>query len=365
MDVALEVIIEQLAVLSDDENTKLDLYVKQHVNGSAYHLAAWRNAITAAYGHSQLVLVARDNTDIVGYLPLCLVSNPLFGKKLISLPFADFSGVLADSAAIAELLLNRAQSLLGTLAAKKLEIRSRVGDNDTIQQLTASDKQAKHSKVRMLVQLPDSAETLLASYKPKLRSQIKKAEKNGLAAELRSDFVALEHFYQIYARNMHRLGSPVHRFSWFKQLWQNFKAENAVQIALVWFEKQPVAAAVVISCNKQACIPWASTLTEFNHLAPNMLMYWHIQAKLADNKISWFDMGRSTEGEGTFRFKAQWGAEPEQLCWLQYSATSIKADLINSKATGRIRLVAEKVWPKLPFSLATGIGAYIRKYITL
>jgi len=365
MDTALKVTIEQLTAVSEEDNSKLDLYVKQHANGSVYHLAAWRNAISCAYGHSQLVLVARDKTDIVGYLPLCLVNIPLFGKKLISLPFADFCGVLADSIHIAAQLLETAQSLLVIFKAKRLEIRSRIGDDDTLQQLSVGDRNVSHSKVRMLVPLPGSAEILLASYKPKLRSQIKKAEKNGLSAELRSDLEALEQFYHIYTRNMHRLGSPVHRFSWFKHLWQGLATDQAIRIALVYFEKQPIAAGVAIICGKQAYIPWASTLNEFNHLAPNMLMYWHIQAYLANNAISQFDMGRSTEGEGTFRFKAQWGAEPEPLCWLQYATPTSNSKLINTTSTSTLRLIAEKAWPKLPFKMATSVGAYLRKYITL
>lgn len=365
MDRALTVTIEQVTAVSDNDNNQLDLYVKQHANGSVYHLAAWRNAITSAYGHSQVVLIARNKANIVGYLPLCLVSNPLFGKKLVSLPFADFSGVLADTADIATKLLTAAQAAIVTFKAKKLEIRTRMGDEHTLLQLSDGDKNAQHSKVRMVVPLPEGAETLLASYKPKLRSQIKKAEKNGLSAELRSDLEALEHFYQIYARNMHRLGSPVHRFSWFKQLWQGLVTEQSIRIALVYFEKQPIAAGVVIICGKQAYIPWASTLNEFNHLAPNMLLYWHIQAYLANNAINQFDMGRSTEGEGTFRFKAQWGAEPELLCWLQYATPRSGAQLINTTSAGTVRLIAEKAWPQLPFKMATIVGAYLRKYITL
>ncbi len=40
--------------------------------------------------------------------------------------------------------------------------------------------QLESNKVRMLLDLPDSSEILLANFKSKLRSQVRKAEKNGV-----------------------------------------------------------------------------------------------------------------------------------------------------------------------------------------
>ena len=48
-----------------------------------------------------------------------------------------------------------------------------------------------------------------------------------------------------------------------------------------------------------------------------MLLYWTFLAFAADNGYGQFDFGRSTPGEGTYRFKSQWGAEPHQLYWYE------------------------------------------------
>jgi len=358
-------VLELKEVISDAENLDLDNYVLEHPGCSLYHLSAWRNSIVAAYQHRQLVLVARHGGVITGYLPLCLVETPLLGKKIVSLPFADYCGALADSAEISNTLLQRAAELLGDYQAKSLQIRSRQFDLHLTNSVTPTQDQLEQLKIRMCVPLADSAEALLKSYKPKLRSQIKKAEKNGLTVQWSDDFAALQAFYQIYCRNMHRLGSPVHSFRWFEALWHQLKAVDAIRIALVRFGEVPVAAGVVITAKHQAWIPWASTLTEFNHLAPNMLMYWHIQANLADKGVKIFDMGRSTAGEGTFRFKAQWGAEAEALYWFDYTKLQLEPVLLTGQSAGPLRKIAEKVWPKLPFSVATTLGARLRKYITL
>ncbi|MDP5130693.1 MAG: GNAT family N-acetyltransferase, partial [Paraglaciecola sp.] len=247
--------------------------------------------------------------------------------------------------------------------AKSLELRGRAADTWSATLLSDDLNAVNAAKVRMVVSLPADADILLASYKPKLRSQIKKAEKNGLTASCTNEFSALQQFYDVYSKNMHRLGSPVHRFQWFEQLWQALHQSERLFITLVYYSNKVVAAGLVLRCGHKACIPWASTLAEFNHLAPNMLLYWQIQAELANRGVSEFDMGRSTVGEGTYRFKAQWGAEPELLYWFHGSTNALA--LINTSKQSKIRPIVEKVWQKLPLPIATRLGAYFRKYITL
>jgi hypothetical protein len=46
-----------------------------------------------------------------------------------------------------------------------------------------------------------------------------------------------------------------------------------------------------------------------------MLLYWTKLEYACDNGNKTFDFGRSTPGEGTYRFKPQWGAKPQPLHW--------------------------------------------------
>ena len=62
-------------------------------------------------------------------------------------------------------------------------------------------------------------------------------------------------------------------------------------------------------------IPWAASLRTHNRYSPNMLLYWSVLAFACEKGYRNFDFGRSTPGEGTYRFKEQWGARPVQLYW--------------------------------------------------
>jgi hypothetical protein len=113
-------------------------------------------------------------------------------------------------------------------------------------------------------------------------------------------------------------------------------------------------------------IPWASSLRRFNRLNPNMLLYWNFLAFAADNGFTRFDFGRSTPGEGTWRFKQQWGARPEPLIWqnLTPDGRLLAAPTGESGTSGHRRKI-EAVWRRLPLALTNAVGPMVRRHVSL
>jgi len=325
-----------------------DAFVGSHSDATPYHNSGWLLASERAYGHtSWLVTVHRDGV-LCGALPIVEIRPPIGARGMVSLPFCDLGGPVADDDNVRSLLVKEAATLASTNRINPPEIR------ESGKALEEADikKVSQSKKVRMLCPLPETAEALFKSYKPKLRSQIRKAEKNGLRAEVRADLEAVDLFYRVFAWNMHRLGSPVHSKKWFRELKQAY-GENML-IGLVFLEDQPVGAGVMLTAGGQGCIPWASTLEQYNHLAPNMLLYWRLLSHACDQGCEVFDFGRSTMGEGTYRFKKQWGARPYELPWADQPGPASK-----------LRPIIENVWRRLPLGVANWIGPKLRRYITL
>lgn len=340
-------------------------YVDLHPAATPYHRLAWLQAIEKAYGHKGRVLIARYGNDTVaGVLPLCHVKTPFGRGQLVSLPFCDLGGPIADTPALAQQLLDAAKAEVKALGAGSLALRL-AGEPVAEPESTPVDSPAPAPKVSMLCQLPENAELLFKSYKPKLRSQIRKAEKNGLSAEVTSSDQAVAAFYPVFAANMQRLGSPVHSLTWFQCL-QAAYGENMI-IALVRQDDIVVGAGIVLLNGSRAAIPWASTLAEYNHLAPNMLLYWSLLSYVCDRGCRLFDFGRSTLGEGTYRFKKQWGARPHELKWVSFSADGAESPQAGptSARVMALRQWIERLWQRLPLALANQLGPRIRKYITL
>jgi hypothetical protein len=80
------------------------------------------------------------------------------------------------------------------------------------------------------------------------------------------------------------------------------------------------------------------------------------------NKYSFFDFGRSTRDEGTYRFKEQWGAVPEPLTWYFQYRDKKPAGQNNDKKN-KERFIA--VWRKLPLVVTQVLGPVIRRHIPL
>ena len=139
-------------------------------------------------------------------------------------------------------------------------------------------------------------------------------------------------------------------------------------ISIIKHQGQAIGAGIVLFNGSKASIPWASTKREFNSLSPNMLLYWSLLEYTTDHGYKSFDFGRTSYGEGTFKFKQQWGAKPIPLAWKTYYPKQEKNTHTIKTGTyikSKIRYFIENMWRKLPLSLTILIGPTIRKYISL
>jgi len=212
----------------------------------------------------------------------------------------------------------------------------------------------------MLLELPSSSEELFSSFRSKLRSQVRKAEKNGIFFRW-SGLEDINTIYSIFSRNMHELGSPVHAKRWLQSVLKHY-AQRA-RVGLAEFEGKAVGMGIILLAGQNVSIPWASTLREYNRLGPNMLLYWNFLKFSADNGYTVFDFGRSTEEEGTYRFKKQWEAHPVPLIW--YNDVEEMKDNDQVKQQTDKRCMAVEIWQKIPLPVANIIGPHLRKYISL
>jgi len=346
-----------------------DAYVRNHPEASAYHLWAWKDSIIEAYNHKGYYLVAEKDSQIYGVLPLIHMKLPLLQDQLVALPFCDVGGPLVNSPDIVPLLLSKAVSLKCSLGARKLEIRSRslqqtfITNSATVE----TDQRTQSSeKVSMCLKLPSSSEDFWGGFKSKLRSQICKAESNGLTFKW-GQLQDITSFYSVFSKNMHELGSPVHSKTWFESIIKNYGEE--ARIGLVFLNDQPVGCGIILICGKSVSIPWASTIRCFNKLGPNMLLYWSFLKFAASNKFEIFDFGRSTLGTGTYKFKAQWGAQSVPLHWYTIQANFNGQHVVtycnSSSSSDCKRQFLSSMWVKLPYCLTVFVGSYVRRYISL
>jgi FemAB-related protein (PEP-CTERM system-associated) len=294
--------------------------------------------------HKPLCIEAVAEQQTVGLLPLALVSGRIFGRFLVSLPYLNTGGVVAAGRDVACQLIDEAVKLADAWDVRYLELRhEHPVDHPAL-------RDALTSKYHMRLALPAAADELWKSFDPKVRNQIRKAEKCGLTVAWGGADL-LPKFYRVFAHNMRDLGTPVFPVSLFRSVVETFPGD--AEVCVVSLEGRPVAGALVVHGRGITEVPSASSLREFNSTCANMLMYWHLLRRAAWRGQQKFDFGRSTADSNTFRFKKQWGAQPEPAVWQYYLRKGTIGDM-RPEGGKYDRLI--RLWKKLPVWLTRLIG---------
>ncbi len=314
----------------------------EYFGAGPYLYWAWREAVEAAYGHQALYLAAFEGEEPLGLLPLFKFKS-LRGKYWVSLPFCDYGGIIARHEKAFILLLEAARKISGS---QKLELRF------PERPPFLSPEEGSQAKVRLILDLPEDETILWKQLKSKVRSQVRRPQKEGAKA-ISGGVELLPAFYRIYQQNMHFLGSPPHHLRWFKAV-VSFYGERA-KVVLVHLRGEPLAGGILLFTPEGATNPWASSRREYKRLSPNMLLYWQMLALSASKGLSYFDFGRSSPGSGTYRFKKQWGASEKPLFWYG----------VKDEHVSRGREIFVRLWQKLPASLVNSLGPRLRGYISL
>jgi FemAB-related protein (PEP-CTERM system-associated) len=323
-----------------------DGFVRGRPGWTHFHLWGWRRVMEKVFGHECHYLAAVDGAGtLAGVLPLVSVKSRLFGHYLVSMPFLNYGGPLGGADAV-RALAAEAVALAERNGVKLLELRSR--------EPLPLDLPVSHRKITVLIDIPDGGpEALFQGFKAKLRSQIRRPEKEGVSVRIGPDQVGP--FHAVFARHMRDLGTPAQPKHLFEVIADEFRDD-------VWFGCAYIGN-VPISCGSgfrwagEFEMTWASALIAYNRVAPNMALYWAFMQRATREGLTLFNFGRCTPGSGTHRFKQQWGGRDVPLHWYQYGAGGAEAHT-PSPDDGAFSW-GPRLWRRLPLRLATALGPHI------
>lgn len=328
-----------------------DAYVASHPCATNYHQFDWRKVIEKSFGHRTYYLSARNHRDeICGLLPLVHINSRLFGSFLVSLPFFNYGGLLCNGENAGANLLDKARCLLGEIRADHAELRHL--------DIRLEGLATKEHKVTMILDLSRDEDAQWKALDAKVRNQVRKAEKCGLTAVC-GHLELLDGFYEVFCRNMRDLGTPVYGKSFFRNILETFP--DTTRIISVMLENKTVASGILTWFKDNLEVPWASSISDHREKCPNNLLYWEAIRFAIRNGSRKFDFGRSTPGEGTYRFKKQWGALPYPLYWQYLLKDGKQLPELNPKNPKYE--MAIKVWQRLPLALTNVLGPRIVKNI--
>jgi serine/alanine adding enzyme len=328
-----------------------DRFVEQHPAATVAHLSAWGRIAAGAYGHTSVYLSIEDEGETLGILPLVLISSRIFGRRLVSMPFLDYGGVLAapDAPAgdVAQALIDAALIVARERRVQSLGLRQFVP--------LPLPYPAANDRATMLLALT-TKDAVWKALSSERRNRIRKGEKNGLVAHW-CGAEALDDFYRVFAVNMRDLGSPVHSRLFFQLMLDELP--GTARVLLVRDRSaRAVGAAVCLFFRDTIMVPWVSSLREAFALCPNFVLYWEVIRFGCENGYRTLDLGRSFKNAGTHEFKRQWGAVEHTLPWLSIDTAPGAAPSVDRDTSRYAPMIA--AWKRLPVPLANAVGPWIR-----
>ncbi len=323
-----------------------DRFVKVSDTSGYPHLFNWCRVIQDAYNHKCMALAAvkkgQGMEEICGILPLYRFKRGISRPRLVSVPFFDTAGILARDREIESFLLSRGISYLNRGMVSGMELRQDAPLACTDKQLPGIFSEVYDAKVGLSFHINGSQERIMAGFKSKLRNQIRKGQKNGLTWRIGKKEL-LDPFYAVFTRNMRDLGSPVHSKRFFKAIFTWFYHHGFILV--VYYRSKPVAASFLFRFKKSLANPWASSIKEFRYLNSNIFLYWQMIRFACNMGMESFDMGRSSKGASTYRFKKQWGPEERRLYWYRWESPG-------KETRGYYETLTIDPWKKMPLPLA-------------
>ena len=327
-------------------------YVNKFSEAHLYFDYKWKQVLEQSFGHKCFYMIAQKDGNTQGIFPLVFIKGKVMPAALVSIPFFNYGGMLADNKEVESAFLKEATNILKNTQAKYLEVRN-------IHQSNMLPITREH-KVTMWLELFDDIDSQWGGLDAKVRNQIRKAQKSGLKIK-KGKKELLDEFYRVFSCNMRDLGTPVIGKKFFNNILKYFSEKT--RIFIVEFEGQAIAGAFTLYHHGITGIPWASSIKRCNKLCPNEFMYWEAIMEAISLECKWFDFGRCTKETGTYRFKKQWKPQVKQLYWQYYAAQeSMLPQKDSNKKTSKI-LIA--IWKRLPLFLANRLGPGIAKYIPI
>jgi FemAB-related protein (PEP-CTERM system-associated) len=324
------------------EASRWDAFVAGCGRATFFHRSGWQRLIDDVFRHRTYFLYAERSARIEGVLPLARVRSLLFGDALVSLPFAVYGGVAADTPEAATALEDEAQALARRLGVDHLELRNVAARHP--------DWPTQDLYVTFRKEILGSVEANLLAIPRKQRAMVRKGIKNGLRSEIDA---APDRFFALYADNVRRHGTPALPRRYFEALQRVFGADCEA-LTVVGANGQPVSSVLSFYFRDEVLPYYAGDAVSARELAANDFKYWELMRRACERGLRLFDYGRSKRETGSFAFKKNWGFEPQPL---HYEYRLYRGDAVpqNNPTNPRYRTLIA-LWRRLPLPVANAIG---------
>lgn len=329
-----------LQLLIIDKERQWDEFVKKQVGSRFSFLTGFKKAVEETFGYQAQYFIFERDGQIAAIWPCFLA-----GKKLISIPFGVYGGILGNV-----LVEDETIAVIEEIKKQYPHIKI-IGEKQELLE-GAGFYKAVTQKFGILAL--DTPENLWNNKLDRsAKKNIKRAEREALESFCDNSVDSIrKYFYPLYLAEMKRFGTPPYPLKFFLKIVEHL-AEKARIVYVKNRTGEIISALFGIGGGDTFYIHFNPSNPQFNELRGNDLAHWHLINLAHREGYKYFDFG-PMRYSGQIQFKRKWGVEERD-----YYVYSTEA--ISSKESKAQRLVAF-VWQRfMPNFLARKIGPIIRK----
>jgi len=341
-----------------------DDFVRQAPGGTLFHLAGWRRVVEEVFGHRAHYLVARRGGTIAGVLPLFELRSLLFGRSLVSVPYAIAGGIVSDHPEPAaapgapganRALLDAARALAGARRVDYLELRS---ERPASPELLTKDL---YATFRADLRQPE--DELQKRMDRKRRQMLTYTAKAGYGIRHLAGEAAVRElplFHRLFAQSMRRHGTPVYPRRFLAAVLAHFP--GAASLLLATHQGRTVGGLLNL-VHRGVITPFYVGIEDAAARLRGLSEFLHWQALLwgREQGCQTYDFGRSKRGTGAFDYKQRWGMNEVPLAY-QYHLVRARELPNVSPANPKYQAVI-RLWQRLPLPVTRLLGPPLIKRI--
>jgi CelD/BcsL family acetyltransferase involved in cellulose biosynthesis len=301
----------EICLIDPIEDREWLFLLEGSASGQVFHHPAWLSLLREQYGYEFRACCVRADGALRAGLPIAWIKSRLTGRRLVSLPFSDVCSPLIapESGAQEEAELGRALSRLAADAGLPLTVHG---------PLSAPGATTDLRFVQHLLPLAESPSEVEKRYaKSQVKRGIRRAEREGLTSERRTDAAALDAFYALHLRTRRRLGVPTQPKRFILRFEQLFAAGLGF-VQLVLDDGSPIAAAVFLTHGKTVTYKYGASDSRSLPKRPNNLLFSEVIRWACAAGFQTLDFGRTElQNDGLRSFKKAWGASEAVLPYSQ------------------------------------------------
>jgi hypothetical protein len=342
----------QMRIFDPVRDPAWDHLVALHCDACCFHTSAWAKVLQQSYNHQPFYLQFSHRRRLVALIPLMEVRSLFTGRRGVCLPFSDACEPLVFDPEAVGLVKDRLIRFAHERCWKYVEIRG--GKSFPL----ASSSTAKFYGYRL--DLRGGAKELISRFASPVRRAIRKAERNGVSAEIVRNRQAIADFYRLHAQTRRRHGLPPQPASFFLNIYEQIIKPGLGFVVIAQQRSHPIAAAIFFRFGKNALYKYGASDKKFQELRANNLVMWQGIQFLARNGAEQLHFGRTEcKNDGLRRFKLSWGAEEETIDYFRVDPSTRKCLVAPSSGSG----FHNKVFARLPLAVNRLAGSMIYPHL--